>query len=54
MAKIRNRHMVNIPGATNQTLTPDNFTTSDQIKIICTSYDSQNHGTPKQNTTTTN
>jgi len=45
--KLQNSTWTDIPGATNQTLTPDNFTTSDQIKIICTPYDGQNYGTPK-------
>jgi membrane carboxypeptidase/penicillin-binding protein PbpC len=33
-----------IPGATNQTLGPENFNKGDKIKVICTPYDGEEYG----------
>jgi hypothetical protein len=46
--KYQDGNWVNIAGATNQTLEPENFVQGDQIKIICTPYDSQDYGTPQE------
>jgi len=35
----------NIPGATNQTLTPEHFVKGDQIKVLCTPFDGEDNGT---------
>ena len=46
--KYEEGNWVNIAGATNQTLEPENFVQGDQIKIICTPYDGQDYGPPQE------
>jgi hypothetical protein len=50
--KYENGTWTNIVGATNQTLGPESFVQGDQIQVICTPYDGQNYGTPKEDTLT--
>lgn len=50
--KYENGTWTNIEGATNQTLGPENFVQGDQIQVICTPYDGQNYGTPKEDALT--
>lgn len=45
--KYQNGNWTDIPGATNQTLGPENFMQGDQIQLICKPYDGQNYGTPQ-------
>jgi hypothetical protein len=46
--KYQDGNWVNIAGATNQTLGPENFVQGDQIKVICTPYDGQDYGSPQE------
>ena len=39
-----------IPGATSNTLSPDNFVKGDQIKVICTPFDGEDYGVSKEDT----
>ncbi len=50
--KYETSNWVNITGATNQTLEPENFAQGDQIKVICTPYDGQDYGTTQEATIT--
>jgi hypothetical protein len=50
--KYENGNWTNIEGAINQTLGPESFVQGDQIQVICTPYDGQNYGTPKEDALT--
>jgi hypothetical protein len=41
-----------ILGATSSTLSPDNFVKGDEIKVICTPFDGEDYGAPKEDTIT--